>query len=330
MDPKWEDSTTAPAVGGGWTAKGYQRETDDGEENIVSYTSGEPFMDQPLMTWVSGQSGRVTLSDDTLMITATSHEADLFPSGFRGAKLDNDGELEGTFAGLEGTFECSSSCGRSIATDGKIQLAGTWTFEPDGKIARLKVPAKYSKAPNPKFMTFGYWWSEEEGDDGPEFTVDAFADGEVKSAQSATLPGGGADGVISASYSGKASGAYVREVLDGSENVPAAAGLFTADVTLNAVFAGGDNNTVQGSIHDFMDGSTPISDWKLTLKGDAIPANANGEFNGTAGTDGTYQGQFYGGNSTDKAPVGAAGVFDSGKTFDNGRAAGAFGAGLDE
>ncbi len=345
-DDPWKDSTVAPAVGGGWTARGYEREKDDAEENIVSYSSGEPFVDQSLAAFVSGMSvlnlrATATGSDlnsgddadvrtaEFLHLAAADYDADLFPSGFVSAKdadSDKDGtQIEGMFAGIAGTFSCAATCNRSTDQDGMITLDQAWTFEPDGRIHRLDVAAKYSENPNPGFMTFGYWWSEEEGRDGkPVFVVDAFADGEVARGASSALPG--ANGVVSASYSGKASGAYVREVLEGGKKVPAAAGLFTADVTLNAVFAASDK-TVQGSVHDFMDGSTPISDWKLALKG--VVARADGAFNGTAGDGGTYRGQFYGGEAA-KAPAGAAGVFDSGNTFANGRAAGAFGVGLDD
>jgi len=345
-DPKWSDYA-APVIGNGWTAKGYERETDDGAmERIISYTSGEPFMDQPLADWVA-DTDRTTItltgtSDPkeakSLTIAASSYEADLFPSGFVAAKdadSDKDGtQIEGMFAGIQGTFSCgNTTCARSTDQDGMITLTQEWTFEPDGRIHRLDVPAKYSKTGNPKFMTFGYWWSREEGrDDKITYMVDAFADGEVKGIG---LPGNAAE-IVSASYSGKASGGYVREVLDGGKKVPAEEGLFTADVTLSAVFAD-QTNTVQGSIHNFMSGSTPISDWKLALKG-TTANDSNGQFDGMAGESGTYRGQFFGGEApagtasgeAGKAPVGVAGVFTSGDTFANGHAAGAFGAGLDE
>jgi len=331
-DPKWSDHTV-PAVGGGWTAKGYMRKTDDGTEHIYSYSSGAPHIDRPLKDWLAAQNtGNTGISQEgeSVDFAARAYDADLFGDGFRGAKLDDDKELEGTFAGLKGTFKCTITCDRTIDKDGKIVLLDGWEFDPDGKIADLEVKAKYSKHPNPEFMTFGHW---SHGKEDGSFEVDAFAAGE---AARRNLPGADTE-IVSASYSGKASGGYVREVLDGSKKVPAAKGLFTADVTLSAVFAG-TTNTVQGSIHNFMDdGSKPIGDWKLILKGTTAiddDFNNGGFFAGTAGKDGKYRGQFYGDDGADEAaseaPVGAAGVFDSGTTFDNGRASGAFGTTLDE
>jgi len=337
-DPWTSSSTVAPSVGGDWNAKGYTRTKDSGQESVVSYSTGDPFTSQLLTAWIAASSSDDNIPDfspaDGSVLTLPSgdtneYNADFFPTGFHTQKRDDDGELKGTFLGLPGTFNCDDNAcavSRTVAGDSAtITLTGTWTFDLDGTYASLRVPAKYAEAPNPEFLTFGYWWREaEDGEGDPEVTFDAFADGEVPRAAL-----DGITGIVSASYSGKASGGYVREVLDGSKKSPAAAGQFTADVTLSAVFA--TSNTVQGSIHNFMDGSTPISDWKLTLQPVAA-GDSTGAFTGTAGPrDGTgrYRGQFYGGAASD-APAGAAGVFNSGDAFSNGRAAGAFGATIDE
>ncbi|MCY4241585.1 MAG: hypothetical protein OXD36_07565 [Rhodobacter sp.] len=332
-DDPWKTSAVAPAVGGGWTVKGYERTKDDGEENLVSYSSGEQSIDQSLMDWTEEDAqSDIALSGKVLTFTAGTFNADFFPAGFHRQDLDDDDELKGTFIGLDGTFKCTeNACAASRnETDdaATVTLAGNWIFTVDGNAARLKVPAKYAEMSNPEFLTFGYWWRETVGsDDKPSIEVDAFVNsGGILT----TLPGGtdsDADPPISASYSGKASGAYVREVLDGGKKVPAAAGLFTADVTLNAVFTGDTGSTVSGSIHDFKDGTTQISDWKLALGGSVL--TETGGFDGKAGAEGTYRGSFYG-EDGDDAPSGAAGVFDSGTTFANGQAAGAFGATVDE
>jgi len=332
-DDPWKTSAVAPSVGGGWTVKGYERTKDDGEENLVSYSSGEQSIDQSLSAWVRGTGGAgIEINGKELTFDAGTFNADFFPAGFHRQELDDDDELKGTFVGLDGTFKCTdTSCAASRnETDdaATVMLAGNWIFTVDGNAARLKVPAKYAELSNPEFLTFGYWWRETVGDDDkPSIEVEAFVNaGGILS----ELPGGTTndDPPISASYSGKASGAYVREVLDGGKKVPAAAGLFTADVTLNAVFTGAAaGSTVSGSIHDFMDGSTQISDWKLALGGSVL--TETGGFDGKAGAEGTYRGSFYG-EGGDDAPSGAAGVFNSGTTFANGQAAGAFGATIDE
>jgi len=336
-EKKWSDaSSIALAVGGGWTAKGYERETDDVKEYVVSYSSGERVIDQPLSAWIAATSGISPNDGDTevLDLPTNPQSADRFQSNFHTQERDDDGELKGTFVGLPGTFKCDGdTCAvtRTVTGDSAmITLAGTWTFEPDGDFGSLKVPAKYGTAANPKFLTFGYWWSEEEDEDDLTVKADAFAAGAIALTE---LPGGdGGDdnhAPLSASYSGKASGVYVREVLDGSEKAPAAAGQFSADVTLSAVFTGDTGSTISGSIHDFKDGTTQISDWKLALEGDVL--TSTGAFDGKAGTEGTYRGSFYGmDGEDDEAPPGAAGVFNSGTSFANGHAAGAFGATVDE
>lgn len=245
--------------------------------------------------------------------------------------------LTGSFHGVAGTFKCAgTTCTAERTNAGALTLAGSaaaWTFAPAATnvgVAGAQEDADY--------LDFGYWieWDADGGSGNtPAYRVEAFFRGED--------PHGAVDAVEgTASYSGKAAGVYTNQVYEGNTLLDERLGRFTADVALEAYFGGDDvavsnQNSIGGTISNFMDGGQPIdSGWSVTLNriGGAGGSGSfsGGEFTGgtTAGGSaaGTWSGAFYGdhaevGGATPQ-PSGVAGEFTAG--FYNGDVVGAFGA----
>ena len=253
-------------------------------------------------------------------------------------------EFSGTFDGAEGTYECATGdCSIVRSAEGDLTLVGaTWTFTPDDDVT--------VDVPDPDYLHFGYWMRTTAGDDGNAYDFDTFSNGklafgvgDVNTAVEA-LEG-------TASYAGPASGLYVRKALDSSGGVTSARhGNFTADTNLTASFGGNDvalsnQFSIEGTIKNFMDGTTALSGWSVELEqasfaGEGAGTRANTFDDGATTGGGAWSGAFFGavtendGDTPDVDesetgyPSGVAGEFDA--HFSNGHVNGAFGAELQD
>ena len=151
----------------------------------------------------------------------------------------------------------------------------------------------------------------------------------------------------SATYNGGALGVYVRNVYNPDSTIASAtSGHFTADAMLTANFGGGGlgtdvQNTVTGTIHNFVLSGVEYDDWAVTLRGTIADNAVSGMTDVTPDnmvddTDGTFNATFHGpsgdvdhddDSTTDEvntAPHTVVGEFDA--DFNNGAVAGGFGA----
>ena len=252
-----------------------------------------------------------------------------------GTTMDvKENEIEGMFHGIPGTFTCDGTC--RVESDDKAMLSllfGTWTFEPAEQATGADPYMVAGVAEDDFYLDFGYWIVE-----GPDdtYTVGTYA------RASDDNPYSGVGGVIgSADYAGPATGLYMRKRVDADGNpTSATSGQFTALAKLTATFGQtpeGDIlpnllDSITGTVGDFKDvyGNPIDAKWVVELmKGDIIDA---GTFTGDTTGGGSYSGTFHGENDPDttdaEKPRAATGVFDA--HFDNGHAAGAFGANLVE
>ena len=250
-------------------------------------------------------------------------------------------EIAGSFHGVAGRFTCTgTTCTAEMTNAGALTLAGdgaVWSFVPG--TTNVSVAGAQEDA---DYLDFGYWseWDADGGTGGSQaYTVEAFFRGADPHDAVASVEG-------TASYRGKAVGLYARQVYEGNTLLDDRTGRFTADVALTAYFGGGavaadDQNSIGGTVSDFMDGGRPIdSGWSVTLNRIGGGTGGTGTFDAAAGTftegttaggdaAGTWSGAFYGdatvgGNGVTPQPGSVAGEFTAG--FHNGSVVGAFGA----
>ncbi len=244
--------------------------------------------------------------------------------------------ISGSYHGVSGDYSCTppagGSCTATVAPKG-FTLGGdnadgsagtaTWTFKPNNPKDRV------TGTPDDVYAVYGWWLHETE--DGAY--VSAFADyrGTPEAASGITALQG------SATYKGGAAGKYT--VRAGAVND---AGHFTADAELMADFS---DNTVTGTIDNFMGSDGMARDWSVGLKksylGDTGVINhltsAANEGNqkttwtmggSAASAAGAWSGTLYENNDGGVPKVGT-GTFHS--TYGNiGRMVGAFGVNLEE
>ena len=274
--------------------------------------------------------------------------------------------LAGMFNGVPGEFACSgTTCSATSDTDGNLMsLVGDWTFTPD-RVPRDADPHMVRGANyDSDYLAFGYWLRGTTVRGETTYSIGTFVDGGTD------FPVAGVSALMgSATYSGVAGGMFVMKTdIDGDNMGPVAtsAGKFTADTTLTAKFGDStmtsDDFTISGTVDNFQltnyDGSDVANDWSLNLNRaafathsyststgavDGISAHAN-TFSGTTsgmedGTDGRWDGQFYGPQVEDDTatttvneaetgyPTGVAGEFIG--HFESGHAIGAYGAELE-
>ena len=266
-----------------------------------------------------------------------------FPSAVnqKNVPFDDNATFRGSFDGAPGTYTCVSMCTLSTDTDANLDaVGGTWHFTPDDDESLVPVA-------DADYMHFGYWMNESENEDTgePVLEVAAIADGTEESAIGTVQSLEGR-----ASYSGAATGLYVKRALSMDGEVDSrAGGQFTADVMLTATFGGArvpaiDHYSIHGSITSFMDrdGAAIDSSWSVDLETalfDSQEIMSGSAFAGeTVGDEraamGTWTGRFFGPVAVDSdamtagnqstLPSGVAGTFDG--AFTNGAVIGAFGA----
>ena len=265
-----------------------------------------------------------------------------------------DNEVEGSFFGIPGTFECGGgdNAGCTARTkDGMLSgLTGAWTFTPtrftagSAADANAGTPATGTMVPgvvaDADYMVFGYWLEKTTARDGEvTYTVNVYRDGIPVRTDLANVEG-------TATYEGPATGLYMKKTVDpsGEPTSPFISGQFTADAMLTASF-GGDTvgsahtNTVTGKISNFMNASgNSIAPWMLMLN--RTPASGDGAitagvFSGTTsgyedGAQGAWNGTLYGTADADadamQYPSSIAGTFNG--HFKNGHVGGVFGTTL--
>ena len=241
--------------------------------------------------------------------------------------------INGMFHGVLGNYECSGMDCQLLFDDagGLTQLEGTWTFTP-GKPATYVIGV----IPDAAYLDFGYWVIETPGNDGPVYEVGTFAMGKGGDAAAVDPPDTGAAGAGKATYTGPATGLYVRKSIDSDtlEGTPVASGQFAADAKLTAYLGAMTakygtelNDTISGTVSKFldMDGNMIASGWTVELMQTGISTDER--FTGMTTGGGAWGGNFYE-ERTDEAPGSVAGTFDA--HFVNGHVAGAFGANADE
>jgi hypothetical protein len=262
-------------------------------------------------------------------------------------------EVMGTYDGADGTYKCTGGTDCMVTVNDKgvvTDITSGWIFTPDS--------GEMVDVPDTNYLRYGFWLQKTDDADGTTYNaVETFADA-VGHEVYPTDNTGIEKAVGSASYKGGAAGVYVHEVnpFGASDPESATSGHFTADVTLNATFGGGnvaDNMqfTIGGHISDFQLSGDEENSWRVKLEladfsgrpdgndpgksepGDTYSSTFNDDAEG-GGNTGSWNGTFYGaGGLTDATddgeddtnhPVAVAGEFNA--NFSNGTVAGGFGA----
>ena len=321
-----------PAMIAGWTGAKFMRGT--AMEYLTVYTDVTAPTPSDFNTdnvqAVTGSTTDTVNTDRELSITLADHEDFISWIGAipvvitTGTGSSAEHSFTGGFGGAMGTYGCTgaaATCTVGVGSDGKINLAGTWTFTADAA-AMINVPDN-------DYLNFG-WWLNKKADGSYDFQTFAggtgFADASGNVA--ATMEG-------TAVYNGKAAGLYVVKDVSGGQVTGANHGEFTANATLNASFFGAsDPGRISGTIHGFMNAAgESMAGWNVMLN----PANltdGSATFTGTtagslgAGTGmGSWEGMFHGSNGetgADARPTHVTGRFDA--HFPGAHLAGAFGA----
>lgn len=258
----------------------------------------------------------------------------------------------GNYNGAGGRYVCTGGtadapCSVTVAPDGSYTVVGTWTFVPelnstawlqDGGTARSGNP--FADAQVGDFMHFGWWMQVPTAQTGA-YTFRYYAEGTPYQLAAGDLSRG------SATYNGRAAGAYVIQEIDDTGVVDGQEGMFTANASLTATFSGtAAGGMLEGTISGFQDGNgMDMPGWSVTLNEQTItgavtsPVTSAGintdpdsaGFDGTTATlgdqtlHGRWAAQFFGQPRTaDAYPLGVGGTFQA----DNESAsiAGAFGA----
>ena len=232
--------------------------------------------------------------------------------------------IPGSYHGVSGTYSCTpasgtTTCTAAVAAKGfTLSTADTWEFTPGNAEAQVMSGADND------YASYGWWIHKTEN--GKTFTASAFVDfkGTPGTVEIADLVGG------TATYMGGAAGKYALASSTGGTND---AGHFTARATLEADF---EDDTITGTIDNFMGADGMARDWSVELKKAALD-NTNGAIARTAdddtvwtigGTAGAASGEWSGNlreEGTDGVPKAATGTFytEYGRA---GRMVGAFGA----
>ena len=165
--------------------------------------------------------------------------------------------VPGKFAGVLGTYECTSDCYSQIGPKNKgvLLTGGNWTFAPTNPKARVSVPAT-------DYSYFGWWLEKTDTNtdtDTDTFAVQVFHRGAGNQVGGVT-PSGDLTGT--ADYAGPAVGQYALLRDGGTSHV---GGSFTATARLTAVFD--DPDKVTGKINNFRGdpSNSSMSNWEVRL-----------------------------------------------------------------
>ena len=334
-----EDKKAMVAANHGWTGKRYTAEPDDDGmyEAMVYSNVGEPTMGKKFGGAAANDEFEYALTDGMLTIDTTSDTAiqmrvasSMFDqsAGVKTFKLpENDKAvmISGSYHGVSGTYSCTPAgdtiCASRVAANDGFQLgtvasatdstftagATGWTFKPGDPNARV------TSMPDANYASYGWWIHKSE--DGSEFTASAFMD--IKGAVGAAAALDSLEGT--ATYMGGAAGKYALSSSTGGTND---AGHFTARAMLEADFS---DNSITGTIDNFMGADGMSRDWSVELKEAAVAATGGITRTGTDQTDndtvwtidgtaaaasGAWSGTLYD-NGDDGVPKVGTGTFDS-------------------
>lgn len=324
----------------------FSRSDDDNKETVTVYTDIDKltvaFNAENVALLAEGSSPTVT--DDGVLTVDTALVAHVVSDGFPAATgnaadtttrdYEADDTFSGSFGGAEGEYSCTGgTCMAEAGENGLTTLTGTWTFTPSEDEMTL--------LPDDDYLHFGYWSQEPISDEGTY----AFRSFHAGSGSNAFTADDVSDLTGTASYAGPAGGMYIRKTLDAASGAPdvVSSGTFTADTNLTATFgqipeenvgadtiAPADFFSIKGTVDNFMDGNTSISDWSVKLNKTTFENDVNtfdGTTTGSEGANaGTWQGRFFGNGDPDTTdhPGSVAGEFNA--HFLNGHVNGAFGA----
>ena len=307
-------------AGDGWTSTMLTRANDDSDDIVVVYTDVEA----PTPTTIGDEAtmGSIAISDADHRGRVVPTE---LPSGAADLRYEENDEFKGTYRGVAGTFQCTSTNCTVSLDDEKTPMLGDndmLSFVPD------RIGDTYG-APDTAYAYFG-WWLNKPAKAGDPHMVEVFSGSSVGN----DFPTDGV-GVLEgkATYSGSAAGKYATRTFSAGALTDAQAGHFTAAATLTADFdADSDSDadggvdtlgTIGGTVTGFeaSDG-VDASAWKVTL-GTAPLSSSTATFNGMTDVDfgggkeemaGDWQGSFYTDtdtdtDATDDAPGTVAGTF---------------------
>ena len=351
------DAVDAAAISG-WNASVTQRMTEEmgaikaSTDTVIIYNDQDSrarpmFADRHTLDIstdnVAADSEALTINDARIGMVSGVED---FPSAINQVEVpfDADTTYSGMFDGAPGTYACvATACTLSTGADGKLSAVGggTWRFTPDEGA---------TVDPN-DYLRFGFWLNESTDDEGgPAYTAAAIYGGSANPASASLIQ----DVVGTASYSGSATGIYMRKTFaENGDPIPQEGGQFAADASLTANFSGGDvapndEHTVTGMITNFMDGGNAIpGGWALELmaasfaNADGYTDSATSTFTGDTGrnadtADGRWTARFFGDSENDPKttdvvetdmPTGIVGEFTG--HFNTGHVLGAFGAEID-
>ena len=342
-----EDKKTMVADLHGWEGKRYTAEPDDdGMYEAVVYSNvGEPTMGAKFNSGDTGENnvgfattdGTLALADATNLAARIASPSFDHSAGYKTFKLPENNPsgstmipISGSYYGVAGTYSCTPTvaadgCRVNRAADGYTLAltgtgGGTWTFKATNPEARV------TEMPDAIYASYG-WWIHKSADDST-YTASAFVDdkGNVPDAAGLdTLQG-------SATYMGGAAGKYALSSSTGGTND---AGHFTARATLEADFS---DNSITGTIDQFMGADGMSRDWSVELKEAAVAATGGITRAGTdqenndtvwtiGGTAGAASGEWSGSlqdNGDDGVPKVGTGTFYT-EYGSEGRMVGAFG-----
>ena len=223
-------------------------------------------------------------------------------------------EIDGTYFGAAGEFECTAgTCTATRTATGGVTLAGTWSFTPSAGAMLMQT--------DPDYLYFG-WWLRQDNDGDPTHAGTIYGSATTNLA---AFTGVDAAALVGkASYVGKAAGKFA--VSDPLRPADDNAGHFTANAELNADFKA-TGSTLSGTIDAFRlnDGSADPG-WSIELQEAAWSTNqfATGDtpdgdqtvwsINGNKGAaSGSWQAQLYDEVSDDgsNVPTSVVGGFNS-------------------
>ena len=284
-----EDKKTMVAAHHGWTGKRYADPAgDDMYEAMVYSNVGEPTMGKKFgsAATVPGDGTgdfAYQLTDGSLAIDTSTTAVQMLVASSRfdqsaGTKVfkkgDNDiaAMIPGSYHGVSGTYSCTpaaetNACSSTVAEDGFMLGGGTWTFKPGDANARV------TSMPDAIYASYG-WWIYKSADD-KAYIASAFVDdkGDVSDAASLDALKG------TATYMGGAAGKYALSSSTGGTND---AGHFIARATLEADFT---DNSITGTIDNFMGADGMARDWSVELKEAALAATGGITRTGTGEED---------------------------------------------
>ena len=326
-----QDKDAMAATHYGWQGMRFTAEPDGAEgtyeamvySNVGEPTEGAKFEDTHTLNADSGETGDVSSLTGHVAARVASSSFD-HSAGLKEFELPDNAVrvmIAGSYQGVSGMYYCqptsaTTTCSATVSGDGFTLGGGTWTFKPTNPETRLM------SIPDAVYASYGWWIHKSE--DGSTFTASAFAanKGSVNTVTGLDVLNG------TATYMGGAAGKYALRSMTGGTND---AGHFTAKATLEANFT---DNTITGTIDNFMGADGEARDWSVELKEAAV--SGTGEISRTADDDtvwsmggtaasasGEWSGNFYE-NGDDLVPKVGTGTFYTEFGAD-GKMVGAFG-----